>query len=90
MTPREQIIALIGEEILTALESSGYQVRPRDATERMAEAGHRAHTADRGRGFYFDTMKIDTAMTAEWEREQNEAVSTSNANTGLGNGKVTT
>jgi hypothetical protein len=69
MTPREQIIALIGEAALTALESSGYIVRPREATDGMEKA---AAVCLYEPNFPSDVERIDTAMTEAWEKEQND------------------
>jgi hypothetical protein len=55
------------ESALTALESSGYQVRPREATRGMVFAIDNA-----GIGVLLkDVRLIDTAMTEAWDKEQN-------------------
>lgn len=50
----------------SALAAAGLVIVPREPTEAMQLAGHRAHTGSRGagRGFYFDTAKIYRAMNA--------------------------
>ena len=45
-----------------ALADAGLVIVPREPRGRMLRAGHRAHTADRGSGFYFDTQGIYSAM----------------------------
>jgi len=62
---------------LTALESSGYIVRPREATEGMLDAAWEAPIyvgmADNRREIIRMKMKpADTAMTEAWEKEQND------------------
>jgi len=66
------------EAALTALESSGYIVRPREATESMGEALDDVLRCELGglhdSAFWSDgwLTEIDTAMTEAWEKEQNE------------------
>lgn len=72
---------VIAEAALTALESSGYIVRPREATEGMLTASVRAeveHFLEGSAGSYVGIgivahKKCDTAMTEAWDRELKES-----------------
>lgn len=66
MTPRDQIIAIIGEDNLTALESSGYMVRPVEATEGMLDAGEKEILKCSSLTFRNEARDTDTAMTQHW------------------------
>lgn len=62
MTPRNrtELVALIGEEALTAMENAGCVVMPREVTEEMEAAHYDAHV--KSKMVMADVPEIWTAM----------------------------